>query len=66
MSDPPRLLTTREVARALGVDMKTVQRWVREGLVTPALRLPSGQMRWNLDDLRAQLDRAYEARSDDE
>lgn len=49
------LLTTREAASALGINYKTLQRYVREGRVIPTIRLPGGQMRWDLEHLKDQL-----------
>lgn len=50
-----RLVTTAEAARLLGVSRSTVQRYVKAGLLRPAHVLPSGHLRWDLDDLRRQL-----------
>ncbi|WP_308257568.1 helix-turn-helix domain-containing protein [Pseudonocardia lacus] len=55
MPRSPGLLTTREAAEAIGINYKTLQRYVREGTVIPTIRLPGGQMRWDLDDLKDQL-----------
>ncbi len=49
------MLTTREAADAIGIALKTLQKYVREGRVVPTIRLPGGQMRWDLDDLKDQL-----------
>ena len=51
----PRMLTTREAAEIIGVSVRTLQRYVTEGRMRPTYRLPGGRMRWDLDDLRAQL-----------
>jgi excisionase family DNA binding protein len=51
----PTMLTTKEAADAIGISRQTLQRYVREKKVRPTLRLPSGQMRWDLDDLKNQL-----------
>ena len=58
MSEQPRreLVGTGEAARALGVDRTTLQRWNHAGLVTPAGETLGGHVRWNLDDLRRQVD----------
>lgn len=37
---PSDLLSTRDVAERRGVAVTTVARWVRDGRLTPALRLP--------------------------
>jgi predicted site-specific integrase-resolvase len=49
------MLTTKEAAEAIGISPRTLQRYVTEKKVRPTLRLPSGQMRWDLDDLKNQL-----------
>lgn len=51
------LVSTPDAARALGVSPRTLQRYVRNGWVTPEITLPSGQYRWNVAKLRAQVDR---------
>ncbi len=51
----PQLVTTPEAARALGISARTIQRYVKAGLITPDLRLPSGRYRWDVDRLRAQI-----------
>jgi len=48
-------VTTRVAAKAIGVGVSTLQRWTARGLVTPALRTPGGQERWDIEDLKAQL-----------
>jgi excisionase family DNA binding protein len=52
---PPALLTTSEAARRLGLHPKTLTNYVRKGRLKPTMRLPSGQYRWDLDDIRRQL-----------
>jgi excisionase family DNA binding protein len=49
------MLTTREAADAIGIALKTLQKYVREGRVIPTIRLPGGQMRWDLEHLKDQL-----------
>jgi predicted site-specific integrase-resolvase len=48
-------MSTTEAARALGIHPKTLTKYVTQGKVRPTLRLPSGQMRWDLDALKEQL-----------
>jgi 8-oxo-dGTP diphosphatase len=48
-------VNSREAAQRLGVGLSTLQRWAARGIVTPAWRTPGGQARWDLDDLRRQL-----------
>jgi 8-oxo-dGTP pyrophosphatase MutT (NUDIX family) len=50
-----RLLRTGQAAAAIGVSRTALQRWTKEGLVTPASRLPGGEYRWDLDDLQRQM-----------
>ncbi|WP_433033141.1 MerR family DNA-binding transcriptional regulator [Actinomycetospora sp. CA-053990] len=52
---PSDLVSTPEAAKALGVSPRTLQRYVRAGLVTPEITLPSGQYRWNVAKLRRQI-----------
>ena len=56
MSRPDPLLTTREASRLLGLHPQTLTKYVRDGKIRPSMRLPSGQMRWDLADVRRQLD----------
>lgn len=51
-----RLVPTGDAARAIGVGRSTLARWMAEGLVKPALVTPGGHARWDVDDLRRQLD----------
>lgn len=61
-----RLVTTAEAARLLGVSRSTVQRYAKAGLLRPAHVLPSGHLRWDLDDLRRQLREVRQRPADDE
>lgn len=49
------LVSTGEAARELGVNIRTIQRWVEAGLVEPDLRTAGGHMRWDMEHLREQL-----------
>jgi DNA-binding transcriptional MerR regulator len=48
-------VTTAMAARELGVSRRTLSRYASEGILRPTMVLPSGHMRWDLDDLRRQL-----------
>lgn len=48
-------VTTPQAARALGVGVRSLQRWVRAGLVEPDFRTPGGHARWDVDRLRGEL-----------
>ena len=65
MADEAPLLFTAELAKRLRVAAGTVQRWRREGLITPALVTPGGQARWVEADVRDQLRRLDEQRQGD-
>ena len=52
---PSDLVPTPEAAKALGISPRTLQRYVRNGQVTPEITLPSGQYRWNVAKLRRQI-----------
>jgi len=48
-------LTSGQAARALGLSTDSIQRWAKDGLITPTLTTPGGRYRWKLEDLTAQL-----------
>jgi len=48
-------VTSRKAAQRIGVGLSTLQGWAARGIVTPAWRTPGGQARWDVDDLRRQL-----------
>ena len=49
-----QLLTARTVGELLDVHAETVLRWTRRGAL-PAIRLPSGQIRFREEDIAAWL-----------
>ncbi len=55
---PPayRLLTIREVAKALRVSVRTVQRWRKRGLLPSPVRLSEQKVFWRESDLQQLLD----------
>lgn len=48
------LLTAQQVASGLAVSTETILRWTRRGEL-PAIRLPSGQLRYRLDAVTSCL-----------
>lgn len=50
-----QLVPTPDAAKALGLSARTLQRYVKDGLITPDLRLPSGKYRWDVARLREQI-----------
>lgn len=53
--------TTSEAADALGVSRRSLARWAQDGVVRPAMTTPGGHFRWDVDQLRTQLQTAPEA-----
>jgi DNA-binding transcriptional MerR regulator len=49
------LVSTGEAARLLGLNPRTLARYVDRGWITPDLTLPTGQYRWNVENLRKQI-----------
>ncbi len=49
------LVSTGEAARLLGVNPRTLARYVTRGWITPDLTLPTGQYRWDVARLRDQI-----------
>jgi hypothetical protein len=54
---PSRMVSTQQAARTLGLHPRTVWRRVKAGKLAPDLYTPGGQMRWDVDRLRAELAR---------
>jgi predicted DNA-binding transcriptional regulator AlpA len=53
--DENTLLSRKELAAALGLSTRTVDRWIREQTGPPATLLPSGRRRWRWGDVEAWL-----------
>lgn len=51
-----RLLTSGELAKELGVSLRTVQRWVADGAIKPEFRTAGGHGRYDIDAVRDQLE----------
>ena len=60
-----RLVATGEAARAWSVSVQTLQRWVRDGIVTPTATTAGGHHRWDIEDLREQVRIAARQRAQD-
>ncbi|GAA4737632.1 MerR family DNA-binding transcriptional regulator [Actinomycetospora chibensis] len=52
----PNYLTTAQAAREVGMSSRTLARYAANGVLVPATVLPSGHRRWDLGELRRQLD----------
>jgi DNA-binding transcriptional MerR regulator len=59
------LVTTSELARALGLHMRTIQRYRSEGLIHPEVETKGGHARWDIESVKAEL-RAMRRRGDDD
>ncbi len=55
VSDRAPLLTTGELARNLELSKSTIQRYHREGALTPQTYTPGGFPRWIEADVREQM-----------
>jgi DNA-binding transcriptional MerR regulator len=53
---PPKLVSTGVAAKELGVGRATLARWWKDRLVSPAVVTAGGQARWDMDDLKRQLE----------
>jgi hypothetical protein len=49
------LVHTSDAAKALGISARSIARWAAEGRIAPDLVTPGGHMRWNIENLRRQL-----------
>lgn len=48
-------MTTAELARALGLSARTIQRYRQTGLLEPDLVSAGGHARWDVDKVRSVL-----------
>jgi excisionase family DNA binding protein len=49
------MLSKRQLAEALNVSARTIERWRSRGNGPPAIRLPGGQLRWKWSAVQAWL-----------
>ena len=59
-----KILTTQQVAEALQLDVTTVRKYIREGII-PATKV-GHQWRVNCDDLRALFDTKGKSKEEEE
>ena len=52
---PDRLVTTSELARALSLSKRTIQRYRSLGVLVPELESPGGHARWDVEKVKQQL-----------
>lgn len=61
MNDPgAQHVTTKPAAKAVGVHPSTLWRYYRKGLVAPAWITPGGHLRWDIAQLRLQIESMQE------
>lgn len=58
-----RYLTNGEAAEKIGIAASTLRAAAKSGRLKPAMVTPGGHYRWDLDDLRRQLERLREGTS---
>ena len=54
--EPTGLVSTTRAAKELGLSQSTLSRWVKAGHIKPTQKTIGGHMRWDVDDLRRQID----------
>jgi excisionase family DNA binding protein len=57
-------VTTGEAARLLGVSIRSLQQWAKDGLIEPDHVTPGGHMRWDVERVRAELRQRIRDRRD--
>lgn len=58
------VVTTSELARALGLSPRSIQRYVQDELIRPEYVTPGGHYRWNVDNVLEQLRKLRERPTD--
>lgn len=48
-------ISSTELARALGLSPRSIQRYVQDGSIEPEFKTPGGHYRWNAKRVKAQL-----------
>ncbi|MDQ0378549.1 MerR family transcriptional regulator [Amycolatopsis thermophila] len=62
MSARRRTVGSGELAAELGLSRRSISRYAERGWIRPALVTPGGQYRWDVEDVRKQLDALRERR----
>jgi excisionase family DNA binding protein len=55
-----RTLTTGELAKELGVSRGAILKWQKAGWITPEFVTPGKHARWNVENVREQLQKLHE------
>ncbi|NMH91636.1 helix-turn-helix domain-containing protein [Pseudonocardia bannensis] len=48
-------MTSGQLAEELGLSLRTIQRYIASGAITPELRTLGGHTRWDPEKVRSQL-----------
>lgn len=59
-------VTTGEAARLLGISIRSLQQWVKDGLIKPDHWTAGGHMRWDVERLRGELRNPSQFRREEE
>ena len=51
----PRLVATGDLARALGLSVRTIQRYRADGLIHPEIVTRGSHARWDVEKVKAEL-----------
>jgi len=54
------LLSPKELARRLGISLRTLRRWRSMGLLPEPIKLSSRIIRWNWEDVKLWLEKCQE------
>ncbi len=58
-------VSTTQAAKAVGVSVRSLQRWVADGQLEPDFLTPGGHARWDVERLRRELVELSKRRSRD-
>lgn len=50
-------VSTGQAAKALGVSIRSLQQWAKDGLIEPDHYTPGGHMRWDVERVRSEIRR---------
>lgn len=53
--DDGKVVTSTQLAKALGLSARSIQRYVQAGVIKPEFTTPGGHYRWSVERVREQL-----------
>ncbi|WP_232661912.1 MerR family transcriptional regulator [Pseudonocardia sp. TRM90224] len=59
-----KYISSTQLARALGLSPRSIQRYVQQKSITPEFVTPGGHYRWNAERVKEQLKALRERRED--